>query len=208
MIVGLLVRSGDEGVLMSIYALALFLHVVGVVGIFAGLAIWLFSAVVLWRAENVEQVRVIAGPTVSAGNVVVGGIVILAAGGFTMAWLAWGIQAAWLDVATVAFVLLAPVGALAIDPRVKAIARLAGTAPDGPLPAALRVRTHDPVLHIGLYAYVVYLLGIVFLMAVKPDLVTSLLVMAAALALGVGSGAVWWSIPRVRRARVRTPAQI
>lgn len=184
---------------MSPYSLALFAHLIGVIGVFAGLGTWLFSAVVLWRATRVEQVRLISGPTVVAGNIVVGSILLLAAAGIYMAVTVWGAQASWIIVATVAFVLLAPVGALVIDPRVRAIAKMAAEAPDGPLPDALDAHTHDPLLFIGLHTYVLYLVGIVALMTTKPSLGVSVLVMVVALALGLISGSALWRAAQRRR---------
>ncbi len=170
---------------MSLYALALFVHLVGVIGIFAGLATWLFGAVVLVRADRVEQVRVIAGAMEVVGNLVVASILVLAAGGFYMGLTTWGIQAVWLDVATVAFVLLAPVGVFVIDPRLKEIVKLAKQEPDGPLSVKLAARSRSGFLLISLLVYVVYLLGIVFLMAIKPALTTAILTMVVAIAAGL-----------------------
>lgn len=170
---------------MSLYALALFIHLVGVIGIFAGLATWLFGAVVLMRADRVEQVRVVAGAMGAVGNLVVVSILVLAAGGFYMGLTTWGIQAVWLDVATLAFVLLAPIGAFVIDPRVKAIVKLAREEPDGPLPGKLAARTRSGFLLNSLLVYVVYLLGIVFIMVTKPALVEAMIAMVVAAAVGL-----------------------
>jgi hypothetical protein len=183
---------------MSLYALALFVHLVGVIGIFAGLATWLFGAVVLVRADRVEQVRVIAGAMGAVGNLVVASILVLAAGGFYMGLTTWGIQAVWLDVATVAFALLAPIGAFVIDPRVKAILKLARQEPDGPLPQKLAASTRSGFLLISLLVYVVYLQGIVFLMATKPALIEAMIAMVAAVAGGVILGLI---VQRTARAR-------
>lgn len=170
---------------MSLYALALFVHLVGIIGIFAGLATWLFGAVVLVRADRVEQVRVVAVAMAVVGNLVVASIVVLAAGGFYMALTTVGVGAAWLDVATIAFVLLAPIGAFVIDPRVKEIVQLAQQEPDGPLSVKLARRSHSGFLLISLMVYVVYLLGIVFLMAIKPALTAAVLTMVIAVAVGL-----------------------
>lgn len=170
---------------MSLYTLALFVHLVGVIGVFAGIATWLFGAVLLVRADRVEQVRMIAGAMGAVGNVVVASILVLAAGGFYMGITTWGIQAVWLDVATLAFALLAPIGALVIDPRVKAMLRLARQEPDGPLSGKLAAHTHSGFLLASLLVYLAYLLGIVFLMATKPALTAAILTMVVAVAVGL-----------------------
>ena len=40
---------------MNLYTIALFAHVIGAIGIFAGLSAWLFGVALLWRVGRVEQ---------------------------------------------------------------------------------------------------------------------------------------------------------
>ena len=109
--------------------------------------------------------------------------------------------------ATVSFILLAPFGAFVIDPRLRAVAKAAAAAPDGPLPTALAVRTRDPLVGGGLYTYVGVLLGIVFLMTTKPPLAVSIIAMIVATALGLASGLPLWRAARARARNVATPAR-
>jgi hypothetical protein len=115
-------------------------------------------------------------------------VLLILVSGLYMAGTNWGFQTGWIDVALVSLILIAPLGTAAIEPRRRAIARLVQEAPDGPLPAALDRRTHDPVLATAVQTVTALLLGIVFLMTNKPSLVGSLVVMAIALALGLASG--------------------
>lgn len=178
---------------MSLYTFALFIHLSGVVGVFVGLGIWLFGVIILRRAQDVEQVRLVIGPILAAGNLVVGSILLLAAGGIYMAVTAWAdARPAWILVATASFLLLAPVGAFILDPRMRAIARLARVTPDGPLPAALVAAHRDPVLTAGLSIFIAMLLGIVFLMTTKPHLTSAILAMCVAVAVGLASSLPFW----------------
>lgn len=181
---------------MSLYPLALFLHIVGAIGTFIGVSIWLFVAVALQRAQHVGQVRALSGLIQPSGVLAVGSILLLGVAGFYMAFTVWGEHATWIIVATISFVLLAPFGVFVIDPRLRAVSKAAAAAPDGPLPAPLAARTRDPLVGIGLSIYVCMLLGIVFLMTTKPPLVTtSIIVMVVATVLGLGSDALlWWAV--------------
>src|SRR5262249_29230137 len=179
---------------MYIYTLALFVHIVGAIGVFVGVGAWLLAAAALRRAQQVAQVRALAELTIASGHVAVGGVTFLAVAGLYMALTTWGWQVAWIDVATVSFLLLAPFGAFVIDPRIRAVAKEATAASDGLLPASLAKQTHDPIVGIGLHLYVSVLLGIVFLMTNKPTLEASLLVIGAATALGLVS-----ALPLLRR---------
>jgi hypothetical protein len=185
---------------MSTYTIMLFVHIVGAIGVFVGVGVWLFAVAALRRAQQVAQVRALAGLTVASGNVAVGGILLLAVGGFYMALTVWGEHATWIIVATISFVLLAPFGVFVLDPRIRALAKEAATTPDGPVPTVLAVRTNDPILGIGLSLYLAVLVGIVFLMSNKPTLVVSILAMIIAAALGLASAPafLWATRGRVR----------
>lgn len=188
---------------MNIYALALFAHVVGVIGTFIGVSVWLFAAEALRRSRRVEQVRTLTSLIQPSGVVAIVSILLLGVAGIYMAVTAWGEQATWIIVATISFVLLAPFGAFVIDPRLRAIARAAAAVPDGPLPATLTTRTHDPLVGVGLYTYVGVLLGIVYLMTTKPALATSILSMVIATMFGLAVGLLLWWAERSNRREKR-----
>jgi hypothetical protein len=179
---------------MSIYTLMLFAHVAGAIGTFIGVGVWLFAALALRHARQVGQVRALASLIQPSGVLAVASILLLGGAGFYMAIAIWGERATWIIVATISFVLLAPFGVLIIDPRLRAVAKAAAAAPDGPLPSSLASRTHDPLVGIGLSTYLAVLLGIVFLMTNKPPLAPSIVAMAVAMALGLASGwMLWWA---------------
>lgn len=187
---------------MNLYSLALFAHVCGVIGIFAGMGVWAFGVGALRHTQRVEQVRLLAKLITASSNLVVGSMLLLGVAGFYMAITVWGIQATWIIVATISFLLLAPIGLLVIEPRVRAIAREARDVPDGPLPQTLAVRTRDSLLGAGLSVYIAVLLGIVFLMIYKPPTDIALLTVAVAIALGALASIPLWRAPRsVRAAR-------
>jgi uncharacterized membrane protein len=190
------VSCNGEETPMSLYTLALFVHVCGALGLFAGLGALLFGAAALQRAQRVEQVRMLAMLITVSGNLTAISIVILGIAGFSMAVTVWGIRATWIIVATISFVPLLPGSLLVINPRVRAIARQAREAPDGLLPKGLALRVRDPLLVTGLSVYVACLFGIVFLMTNKPPLATSLVVMMVALALGLALGVPLWLAAR------------
>jgi hypothetical protein len=117
-----------------------------------------------------------------------------------LAFTAWGLQTGWIDVALISLILMAPLGTALVEPRRRAIDRMAREAPDGPLPESLEQRTHDPLLGTTLQTLATLLLGIVFLMTTKPSLPVSLIVIAVALALGLASGLL---VSRAARTQVQ-----
>ena len=169
---------------MDFYTLALFAHICGAIGVFAGLSVWVFGVAALRRTQRVEQVRLLSSMIQASSALVVGGVVLIGVAGVYMAVTVWGAWATWIIVSTISFALLAPGGLLVLDPRVRAIARLSRTAQDGPLPEALAARTRDPLLATGLSLYVACLVGIVFLMTNKPTAEESALAIVVAVTVG------------------------
>jgi hypothetical protein len=189
---------------MSLYPLALFLHVSGAIGTFVSLGIWLFGLVALRRARLVEQVRALAWLIIIASPVMVLSVLLLGLAGFEMALSTWGLSTPWIAVSLVSVVLIGPIGAFVLDPRMRTILAKTRELPDGPLSDALFRQVHEPILHISVFTLVTLLLGIVFLMATKPALLLSLLVMGIALILGLSTSLLFLAIAR-RRARSVSP---
>lgn len=188
---------------MSIYSIVLFLHVSGAIGYFVSVGAWLFVLVGLRRAQRVEQVRVLVNLIGLSGPLSGISVLLLLAAGLYMAFTAWSLLTGWILVALISLVLMVSSGTALIEPRRRAIDRLAREAPDGPLPQSLEQRTHDPVLLTALQTIATLLLGIVFLMTTKPALTGALIVMAIALALGLASGTL---ASRTMRTRGQTVA--
>lgn len=177
---------------MNLYTLALFIHVVGVIGFFMPLGVYLFGMLALWRARQVQQVRSICQAIFATDAVAVSGILLLAAAGLYMAATVWGLATGWVIVAITSFALMAPLGPLVIERRLHKIAALAAAAPDGPLSREIQQRIDDPIMGAALYLLTALLLGIIFLMTTKPMLEGAILAMIIAAALGLIAGFPLW----------------
>lgn len=169
----------------------LFIHIVGVIGMFVGFGTLLLGVLFLGRARDIGEARAIAraltlGRQIGLEHVsvidaiVVASVLLIAATGLHMAIYTGDWRSGWVKVAMGTFILLAPVGPLVINPRLHAVAR--ATEGDQAGLEMFRSRLKDPWLSISLRAAFAVLVGLVFLMAVKPSLVLSgLLVLGAAL---------------------------
>ena len=189
---------------MSPYRLALFIHIVGMIGFFLALGVWLFGLVALRRARHTQQVRSLCQAIFVSDAVAVVGVLLLAIAGLYMAITTLGLDTGWVLVAVISFALLAPVGPLVIERRLHAIANLAAEAPDGPLSSQMQRRIADPVMGAGLTMMISWLLGIAFLMTTKPLLNEAVLVMIVAALLGVVAGAPLW----LGHGRAKPPATL
>jgi len=189
--------------MLTSYNIALFLHVSGAMGFFVSTSLWLLGLAALRRAQRVEQARTMLTLIGRAGPVSGISLLLILVTGFYMTLTAWRTQNGWIGMALVSLVLMIPLGAGIIEPRRRALTRLANETPDGPLPAALEQRAHDSLLGIALSLQTALLLGIVFLMTIKPpSFVGSGIVVVIALALGTAVGALF-----LGRMRARTQQQ-
>jgi len=192
---------------MTLYTTALFIHILGAIGVFIGVSVWLFAAMALRRAQSVGQVRALTGLILPSSVVAIDSILLLGVAGFYMAITAWGERATWIIVATISFLLLAPFGAFVIDPRLRALGKATTTLPDGPLPASVAARARDPLVGVGLSVYLGTLLGIVFLMTNKPPVLDSIIAMVVATALGLAAGLLLWRATGARSRDLAAPAE-
>jgi hypothetical protein len=194
-----LLRARGEPI-MSLYTIMLFFHVSGAICLFIGFGIWLLGITRIARAVQVEQVRTLADLLLMVRLVVPVSAFVVIAAGLTMALIAWGLQTGWIAVALASLILIGSIGTWVIDPKVRAIAKLADTLPDGPLPTTLAERSNDPVLRLALHTIAAMLFGIIFLMTTKPAFLSAIGAMVISAFLGLASGVL------LVRARHTTPS--
>jgi predicted integral membrane protein DUF2269 len=171
---------------MTIYSLALFAHLLGVLGLFIGMGLQWTAALRLRRARTVAQVREWGGVAQGVERLgPVSGALILGAGVY-MALSAWNLMTPWIVVSLAAMALMLALGMGVTTRRLRAIQRTASVvqAPADGIPAGLWRQIHDPVVWIATLLAASTAVGVVFLMTTKPGLGGSLLVMGVALVLG------------------------
>jgi hypothetical protein len=162
---------------MTLYSIALFLHVVGALLVFVTLTVEGIALRQLRRATTIEAAQAaaaslrlnrIVGPLSALGLLVPG---------LYMTATTWG-WVAWIVVALVAYVAIAVLGAVN-GIRIQALER------SQELLAGIR----NPIFLISWLTRVGIALGIVFLMTVKPAAAAAVLAMLLAAAVGAALGA-------------------
>jgi hypothetical protein len=180
---------------MSIYPIALFVHVAGAILLFAtltleGIAIRLLRAVATARegasSAAILQVNRVLGPLSGLGVLVPGLYMTLAA---------WG-WVPWIAVGLAAWALIAVLGAVN-GIRILALQRTLGRE-SGPISGDLQDRIRDPLFVASWSTRAGVALGVVFLMTVKPGLLGALatVVVAAAAGLAVSLPGFRWLRPK------------
>ncbi len=189
---------------MTLYPIAVFVHVVGALGLFVAMGLeWVVVARVR-LAETAEQardwlrllevIRWLSPASMAA--------ILLA--GIYMAATFWG-GVGWIVVAVVALLLLPPLGALTLRRLPRITQDIAGET--GPLSATRRHQLGDPLFTVSIQVRTTIALGIVFLMTNKPDMVGSAVAIAVAVVLGLAAS--WPALNRALRGRdaADAPAQ-
>jgi hypothetical protein len=181
-----------------LYQLALFLHIIAAFGLIAAITVEAIGLRGLRQAlqgsDAIVWLRLLRSIVMrltpsSLGLILVTGLYLVAT--------AWGPRG-WILVALGSLVLLGVIGALGTGRRMARIGPAVGRA-QGPLSDELRGMLRSPILVVSLRVRLAIVLGVVFLMTVKPSGVASLLVMALALAVGLLAG----QIPTRRRTELR-----
>lgn len=181
---------------MTIYAIALFVHILGTLGLFVALGLEWTGLRALGRATTAAQAHERAAAYAILPRLYAPSAVAILLPGLYMTATAWGWSAGWPAVALAALVLLAVIGAALTGPRMAAIGRTAATE-SGSLSPALRQWVRDPILWTSVQTRAAIAVGVVFLMTVKPALGGALLTLGVAALFGLALAVPAWSPHRI-----------
>lgn len=184
---------------MTFYSFALFLHIVGALGLFIALGLEWTSLWYLRRATTSEQVNQWLPVFALLGRIYPFAWTAILLPGFYMTATVWG-GVAWISIAFAAIFLLPIIGVVISGRRMAAIGPMVA-AERGAISPALRQRLRDPLLWASIQTRVAITLGIVFLMTVKPGLAGALLTIGVAVILGFASALPAWGQVRLQEAR-------
>jgi hypothetical protein len=168
-----------------VYPLVLFLHILGAFGLIAAITLEAIGLRGLRRAVRTEDALMWLG--ISRGLVLrlaPASLGLILVTGLYMTATTWGPKG-WILVALASLVLLAVVGALGTGIRMARIGSAVGGASAGPLSDDLRRALRDPILLTSLRTRLAIVLGVVFLMTVKPSSLASVVVIILAAAIGL-----------------------
>lgn len=170
---------------MVLYSIALFIHVIATIAMFAVIGIVMVSVLLMRRAQTVEQLQERAFLAYGADKLMPGIMVLVLVPAIFMVFASWGWTTAWINTALITLLLASPLGPAVNTRRLKALYKATEAAPAGPLSAAQLKQRSDQILWTSCCIFTGILIGIVFLMTVKPGLFGSLATITVALALGI-----------------------
>jgi hypothetical protein len=168
-----------------LYYIALFIHVIASMAMFTAIGVVMVNVSLMRRAQTVEQLHDKAMQAHGADQLMPAILLLVLIPALYMVFASWGWKTAWINTALISLVLISPLGPAINARRLKAIYQAAKDAPAGPLSAALLKQINDQVLWASCCIFTGVLVGIVFLMTVKPGLIGSIATIVVTLVLGI-----------------------
>jgi hypothetical protein len=190
---------------MPYYQIALFLHILGVLGFFIAIGVLYGAVFGVRRAQTVQSIMLWTSAAAGVGRILfpISGLVILITGLY-MVVTVWGERTPWAGVALIAFLILAIAATVIQGRRMAALERSAAGQPESaPVTGALWTQAHDPVTWVAVNASAAVAIGIVYLMTLKPDALGSVIALLIALLVGLVFGFLTQGRPAEAPALVR-----
>lgn len=175
---------------MTLYKVALFVHVVGALLLFITLTVQGIGLRSLRRATTAGQVREASGIASLARVAGPFSALAILIPGLYMTASTWG-WAGWIVVSLTGWLLIAALG-IADGIRLNVVSRTAAEHSSAGDERRERPPLRDPLFVASWLTRVALAVGIVFLMTFKPGLGGALLALAVAAAIGVGASALLW----------------
>ncbi|MDN7242712.1 hypothetical protein QWY14_12940 [Planococcus sp. N028] len=167
-----------------LYNVVLFLHILGAVIMFMAIAILTTSMISMLHAKETEKIRLWSSLAVRIDALFPLSTLIIIAPALYLVFSTWGWGMAWINVSLVALLGNSFLGPVINLRRLKGILGAADSE-NGEVPSAeLLSKVRDRVLWISVFIMVMIIFGILFLMAVKPPLLGSLITMVVAVIAG------------------------
>jgi hypothetical protein len=177
--------------IMGIFSIALFLHIVGALGVSLALGLEWIGLSQIRRSTVPQQIRAILGLVKSTTRFGFISMLTTFITGIYMVWTAIG-WVPWILVVLGALILLIVLTRALTTPRMTAIARTLATEKES-VSQTFRNLANDPMLWISVQTRVAIVLAIIFLKIATPDLGKSLLTIGVAIVLGFVS-----ALPKLR----------
>ena len=184
---------------MDLHRIIVFLHVAGMAGLFAALAIEGVSLRSLKRATSYEQAREWAGVWTLLVPLGVPSVLVVLASGIYLATTLGLWEFGWVEVAVPTLVLVAVAGGI-VGPRRNRLRKSIGTNA-GALPNGLKAELRDVLLVASWRFRAALLLALVFEMTTKLDSGSVLLMLCVAV-FSIG-----WGLPLSRTTRAARAAE-
>jgi hypothetical protein len=181
---------------MTPYAIALFCHFLGMIGLFVGYGLEWTGSALLRKAATSDQARSALGLYRLSLPISGPGLLLLILSGGYLASIIGRMRQGWISGALLAILVALVIGFVFILPRIRAV-RAAIPQGSAPLPEAALARANNPMIVTLVRVRFLLAVGIVYLMTAKPPaFTTSLFVLLIAIVVGLLASASAWTKSR------------
>jgi hypothetical protein len=173
---------------MTVYEFALFTHLLGVVTLFAAIALVETAGARLRRAANVQHVRLWVDLTRTAAPLFPVALLTVLGSGLFMTADSWTFTTPWVVVAIAGLIVMGGIGGSVQGRYFAAIGKTSRATEDGPVPQRLSELIAAPAVWVSVAAPDAGALGILWTMATKPGWTGSIVAVAGMAMLGAIAG--------------------
>ncbi len=152
------------------YNLALFIHLVGVIGMFAGVALAVGGLLVAQRSRETAVVRSWMSVAAVADKTIAMTALVVLGSAIYMVNKIWDWDDGWIVVSLVVFAIQFVLGPTVDGRRMDAIRKLSIESPDGPVSPALSAKLNDPILNTSMRTMTLVMFGVIYIMVMRPGL--------------------------------------
>ncbi len=169
-----------------VYRIVLFAHIIGALSLFVGVAGIVIGMYGMRKAQTVKQFREWSWLAITTDKAMPFIALLIIVPGSYLVFTSWGWHTAWADVALGTFVAIVALGPIFIGPRLARLEKTVKAAPqDAIVSSELRSYILDPLLWTTASVFATVTLGIVFLMAVKPDIIGAFVTIGLCILFGL-----------------------
>lgn len=169
-----------------LYNIVLFVHILGMVVMFAAIGILFTAMVSMLHAKERENVLQWSTLAVKLDGLMPLSTLLILAPAVYLVFAGWGWEVAWINVSLAVLVAISLMGPMINLRRLKKIMDAANSETESVLSAALLSKVRDRVLWNSVSIMTMLTVGILFLMVVKLPLLGSLITMGIAVMAGLG----------------------
>lgn len=173
---------------MDLYALAFFIHMMGLISVFGAQVVLQQGGARLRAASDWHDVRLWLGLLGVVRGMSLAGTVMLFLSGLYMTWNRWAFSMPWVSIGFLVVIVFPIIGARVVGAGFARIGKEAAGA-QGPVDDASRARLLDPGLWVPAFVMNFALMGVVWVMGAKPGWLGSVAIPVAAAAIGAFLGA-------------------
>lgn len=172
------------------YGIILFLHILGVMIMFAAVGITLAGMIGMLFAKETNTLKIWAKVTVKMDEFLPFSVILILLPGLYLVITSWGWQVGWINISLVALVLMSLAGPIINLRRFKAILVTVNAETEETPSAMLVEKVRDRLLWNTVSIMVMEVLGIIYMMTVKPGILGSFI----SLVIGAIFGLIFASI--------------